>query len=731
MITGLLALIWWWVAASLLGLAAWPLVHRACGAVTTTAWARIAGVLGAGYLTWLAASLHGMPFSMCSCWFGVLLVALAGWLPPLLNSRLPAMPWRASGFRQQELVFAGCLLFFGILRMLAPDIYGTEKYADMSFLSSILRTDWFPPEDAWFAGEHINYFYFGHYLVGFLARLTGMPAAWGFNLGLVIVYALAASASFGLLQAMTGQVSAGYTGMVTVMFMGNLDPLRQLLRALSTGAQLWPPQWFNWWNSSRVLVRDGLDVTINEFPIWSFVLGDLHAHVLVLPITLLAAALAWRLTDPAIDRRARRVLLGLAVLTGAAVPAMNTWDTPVTWTLLLAGLAIGTVKQRGITRRSVAGFVLCAIGMVTGAFLLFLPFHRSFIPAGAGGIGVVPAALRSPPGLFLLIHGIFLLILTLYLVQGASMTWRDLSRHRRYWAAAGAGALLSGLFLSPVIALLLGLLGGVVMVFWRRRDHGEDTFALVLAGLALVLLLGVEFLYVKDAYGLALRRQNTVFKVYYQVWILLGLAAAYMIHRLEEHWGAAGRTARRTWRLGHDAVMAAGLLFALLGISIRYGNLNTLINPTTREFVTMDGARFLKRHAAGDYAVIEWLNEHVDGRSVVLEATGEAFSDYGRISAFTGLPTLLGWANHQSIWRDPTWNTCMTRTSDIETMYHSDDKAEAAALLAEYQVRYIVFGKLERSRYQKSGSERFGAMGDLVLDASTTELFRLRQRRSQ
>jgi YYY domain-containing protein len=238
-------------------------------------------------------------------------------------------------------------------------------------------------------------------------------------------------------------------------------------------------------------------------------------------------------------------------------------------------------------------------------------------------------------------------------------------------------------------------------------------FVLLLLATGGLLALGVEYVYLSDHFG---TRMNTVFKFYFQTWVLWAIAGAY----------ALASFARRG-KIGVVAVagllILAGFVYPLLAIPARaneYGGLPTL-----------DATAYLAQAQPEDYAASAWLNENV-GREpgarapVILEAPGDQFKAYvyeGRVSAHTGLPTLLGWAGHEHQWRG-TYDEPARREPDIEALYTSVDPDEVRALLDKYDIRYVYVGPLERGRYSPAGLAKFAGLLDVVYDANGVTIYR-------
>jgi uncharacterized membrane protein len=255
----------------------------------------------------------------------------------------------------------------------------------------------------------------------------------------------------------------------------------------------------------------------------------------------------------------------------------------------------------------------------------------------------------------------------------------------------------------------------------QRTRLGREpaaAFPLLLLAMAFYLLVGAELFYVVDSFGGGLRRMNTVFKVYYQAWLLLALAGAYGMyfwrsHRPQIGPGLAGRIGLSRWalRLGDYAWMAA---IAVLLVASSYYPVGAVLDRTgilnrghTLEDNTLDGLRFIQAGYPGEYAAIRWLRDEASWGRIV-EAVGDDYSDYGRISASTGLPTVLGWKGHELQWRGSS-RPFEGREEDVAQIYESGDAEEVRRLLEWYDVRYVYLGRRERADYGGAHLAGFGS----------------------
>jgi uncharacterized membrane protein len=227
-------------------------------------------------------------------------------------------------------------------------------------------------------------------------------------------------------------------------------------------------------------------------------------------------------------------------------------------------------------------------------------------------------------------------------------------------------------------------------------------------------LLGPELLYVRDEFDDGpLYRMNTVFKLGYQAWLLLGLAAIGAFAYRGE-WLARRRL---RWTLVPLAALLAAAAF-VYPVAGTYARKDAFTRAPT-----LDGLGWLRDRAPGDPGAIEWLNDEAGGGEVVLESVGDDYSAFGhaRMSTFTGLPTVLGWPGHELQWG----HSAGTRRADVEAMYESPTTAGAAELLRRYDVRYVVVGPLERTEYGDAGTAKWDSLGQRVYEAGGTTLWRL------
>jgi YYY domain-containing protein len=259
--------------------------------------------------------------------------------------------------------------------------------------------------------------------------------------------------------------------------------------------------------------------------------------------------------------------------------------------------------------------------------------------------------------------------------------------------ALGRLALLEPLLSDPWLTILLALLlsAALLSLWWRLKGPLQESglFALLLVAAGLGLTYLCEYIYIQDVF---MTRMNTVFKFYYQAWVLLALASTYGVYYVTSKWrGLKGYL----WQGGLLLLLAASLIYPWAALPSKMAPGGTLGRPT------LDGMAYLETSQPDDYAAIRWLRANVEGAPVILEATGGSYTPYGRVSAFTGLPTLLGWGGHELQWRG-NYDEPGRREPDIEALYTTLDQEEALRLLDEYDIRYVYLGSLEIDKYKLS-----------------------------
>jgi uncharacterized membrane protein len=137
---------------------------------------------------------------------------------------------------------------------------------------------------------------------------------------------------------------------------------------------------------------------------------------------------------------------------------------------------------------------------------------------------------------------------------------------------------------------------------------------------------------------------------------------------------------------------------------------------------SLDGFALIRIFARDEYDAALWLRDNADGTPVVLEAVGESYGSTARISARSGLPTVLGWPDHEYRWRG-SWEPQAGRREDVERAYTTPSVVEARAILSKYDVEYVVVGNLERDIYGEDGLTKFADLGYIVFENASVAIY--------
>lgn len=592
---------------------------------------------------------------------------------------------RGRSLLESEIAFAlGFLLFLGI-RALNPEIYWGEKPMDFSILNILARTPSLPPSDPWFSGAPLGYYFFGQEMVVFLSFLTGLSTRYTFNLAFGLLGGTILQGAFALVRNWGGTRRAGIAGAALTVLLGNLAGLREWLvhkRALD---------WDYFWATSRV-VKD----TINEYPFWSLVFADLHAHVLAIPTFLLfcAASLHFvKLHAEPVARWPGRLLSAIFLGFLAAAQALtNAWDVPLLTGLLIlvplcAAFAGGRLTLPNFGRAA-AGLLVAA----SSAYLFTRPLWVRMGQRPALGRNLEPSTLGIDQ---LTVFGLFFFLAVAWWLAAVSgrLADRGVERFARWiFVLATAAALAFAAWRAPNVFLACGL-ALFLIAFFALAETQEDRLAFGFIATAFFLILYCQRIYIYD-------RMNTFFKLYLEAWLLFAVATAVLVFRSRERRGAL-----ETWALPARLALLP-LVAAAAFTSVTAGRAAVSRHFAPYSGPSLDGLRYLQASHPGEYRAVLWLRQKLKGTPVVLEAQGPSYQDFGRISMNTGLPTILGWDYHVKQRGNPE-SEIETRREVVKTIYSSPQVTRVESLLRRYRVGYVYVGWLERKTYPPEGLRKF------------------------
>ncbi len=835
--TDILAAFRWWLALMLIGSTAVPLTWYLLQRLPDKGYAftKMVGLLIVSYIFWLSGSLG---FTANNPGGIILALILLATLSYGAGRRQPGWRiWIRQNWRYvlvTELVFAFVFALWVWVRAQNPAITATEKPMEFAFLNAIGRSPAFPPHDPWLSGFGISYYYFGYVMTSLLGRLAAVAEPVAFNLGIAWLVAGTAVGAFGLVYNLVAAQSTRRAALtlaliaaIALPIAGNLEIVLEILHGNNIGsAAFWqwldvrdlnqpptpgtPPRYTTtnwwWWRSSRVIheyhlsgrPEDGLE-PIAEFPAFSFVLGDMHPHVLALPFAFLGLAVAfvwwreaatwpravWPRGWPSWKHPLPHVPLWLfTALVLGGLSFLNTWDVLIHLFVVIGAFFLAQWMRFGWHRELVTKTAVLALLLVIPAILLYLPFYLGF-RSQAGPPFLLPMLMR-PTRLthFLIIFGmplwsVTILLLTLgfqnrfrnwqaglatavslllilfflmllmgwiiatsgnatHIIQNISQELNlSLPPRPETGIAPGWGmqavftllpTILKQRLAYPALTLFLSGLLAIVVMLWQTQAHktpsetAESTpshlpFLLLLIATGILLTLGPEFVYLRDNFGM---RLNTIFKFYYQSWVLFGVAALVSLDTLWRKIPASAFIATA----GYTLAFLLALLFPYYAVNSRAVEYRGPTTAESRTPATLDGLAWLQRFNPDEYNAIMWLRENVSGTPVIVEAVGGQYTGFARVAANTGLPTILGWAGHEYQWRGPDTPEPALRDPAVKQIFGTAEWEETVSLLNIYEVEYIYTGGLELSTYGPQARDKFAGRLPVVYQNNSVTIYR-------
>lgn len=701
----------WYLLALVLGAAFMPLTGRMFRRFEDKGWifSKVTAIAVTGFVTWFLVAVKVLKFTTITC---VAVTVACVLCSILLYQKEQKAGFECIPFEHMKLVYAEEMLFFAFFLLWTylagfhPAAYGTEKFMDYGFMEAMMRSKTLPATDLWYSGGKINYYYGGQYFAVFLTKLSGTRVELTYNLMRTFVAGFAFIMPFSLVHQMVrdrlGRKNTGWkkkmpsvTGFlagIAVSVAGNMHyviygcviPWIQKAKGEEVGHYWFP-------DATRYIGfnPDVDDKTIHEFPCYSFVLGDLHAHVVDIMFVLLILALlyAWmkkvrttKLVFENMEKKEfwKKQLLMPQLLAAAALLGMfhwtNFWDFVIYYTVTCGVILImNIIGQEGKVKWILAVTAAQAAEIMAIATIIILPFTLQFDTSNMVQ-GVALAQHHSLPHQLLVLWGLPAILTLLFIISLLVEKLRGTEQKSLY-------RLLKSITLPDLFAVIMGLC-------------------------AIGLVLIPELVYVRDIYEKRNARANTMFKLTYQAYIMFGMTMLYAIFRL--------------LIIGKNRILKAVSVIGLILFVWTCGYFGNSVHSWFGEvwkpsqYKGLNATAFLETDFSEDVGGIRWLKEHIEDSPVVLEANGDSYSEYERVSAMTGLPTVMGWYVHEWLWRGNLADI-NARIADIESIYTSTDEAQVRKLLEQYDVSYVFVGSCERKKYgEKLNNDILKKLGEVV-----------------
>lgn len=679
------------------------------------------------FLLLLSTSVLALPVGMALGTLGLVAYLITLLFLLVVTSRF--FPREEQRFSAEQLVplivFAAAFVVFHEFCLMWPDFVSMgERLRDYAILSATLQNP-LSPAEPWMVGEPLHYYLFWYRFGHFIATFGGLETWETYHVLVAFCFAFFAASLFRLFSNCFN-FSRG-----TALVLTGLVVLGSNLR----GVAFFLLRETSWWDPSRVIRG-----AINEFPAWSFLLGDLHPHYLNLGLIPFCLCLLFGFRRVAASP-VRGILIGAGffILVPLWISNSNAWEVPM-WAAVLGSLLLvqvvylitapgrpGHVPRWGcalqtllfealpvsagekVWSRAMAFFSkliapwkrddlkLLASGLAIEIWLALLFFWslRSLPEAGHPLRWVSAPIPRTTLGEIMLHWGVVLVLIAL------SQLLLIKSREGKItWIAVLAVTSIANQA-WPVLAVLLCFeLGRLLLdaLFEESPAPGWDmTHALGIAGLALIIL--PEFVFVDDPYGGDNERMNTIFKIYSSAWFMLHVYAFTL--------------ARAAWQRAFGAsppfILKIGALAMLCGFffyttTLRRSN-NFSVEPVAQ------GLSVLNERFPGAAEAIQKLQKFP--RGVVLEAQGPAYDNTSHVSTLSGRQSYLGWANHAGL-LTKKYAEVQRREQVTREIYVEPDCERKRQKLYDEKIDYVVLGPLERQWESSINRDSFDCLTSII-----------------
>lgn len=814
----------WWLIVQILGWIAFVLLFPLASYLPDRAYgiSKAVGIALFAWICWFLASIKAFPLSRfqgLAVFILLLVLAYRMWK----NHREAIKEFVCEKWKLllgMEVLYLILWAVFLIVRAYHPAAYDGERSMNVSFVHATYRAETFPPEDPWICGYGINYYYYGQAVLSIVGKFIGIPPEYLFNIGGTCISALTGLGVFSLAYILCRRVWISILALYLSLFAGHLISYFNFVRCFKVGfpnqapgmdglvmsvkvgivdclAQIGSILSFIWmciltylgqaspdfmaklnaigrpfwdimfWNNAHGLIPG---TAANEFPYWTNLFMDFHAHMLAVPFTLAFLTLLYGYFLRPCHENRLSILGGMTFFLGlllGTVICTNTWDVPALGFGLLFILAVKFFRESELvnpkqTRTSwmapeslqtlFSEHIAPLLLIVAFALLLFFPFHFNFISRVSSvkwmTEGQTPlltylamwthlllpitiaifllAVLRKDGRISFIRLMLFFICLFLSLTIALYITSQNPfhypAPHQSYW---GTGTPLNytvaGLFIPFLLILFLSM--------WRRDRSHDFVYTCLIGVLGLGLSMGIEFFYVREGWSEPDHRWNTAFKFNLQVWyyfaIFAALSSVWVWENIKQWSVATG------WNITGIVLRSiyAIIMFTLIGISVPFAVIAPALVTQTAgaygrdakgEMPSLDSLGWLKQQNYSAYSAVQWFNRFAVGQPHIVEYAVNDYYGPARFSSNTGLPALIGWPHHTG--ERIHYNDEKTmRVQAVRKIYTTSDKEEVRRLLGRYQIDYLIFDSIARndghSAYPPLGDEplnRFEKWGDML-----------------
>lgn len=661
------------------------------------------GLVLSGFLMWVISLTHILKFNLINSYLCIGIILLISiiilYVEKKKNSEetINIIKEKAVTFLGVEFAFLVVFLLACYIKSFNPIAYGTEKFMDFGFMKAISQTDYMPPKDMWFSGQNINYYYIGQYLATFLSKASAVSVEYGYNFMLATIFAIAVCSVYSIVNnvirvavgeqedkrkiysalpvigAIIATIAVNLAGNMHFVIYGMAKPLIAKLSAAELNYT------YKYWDSTRFIGYnpDTSDKTIHEFPSYSYVLGDLHAHVINIIFVLVGIALlfAFLLNNKEKIKEKfniREVIQPIVIFFGIFIgffKTINFWDYPIYTVVGFLVFLYSNLKNYKRKKDGILATIVQVVTVFITSYIISLPFTLTFQKMSSQ---IKVTYTNTPAWQLLILWGVPTFSVLYYFI--GTMFKKLKKDDKRPW-----------------------------LIRYIENLSISDAFIIILGCSAIGLVIAPETVYVKDIYVSTQYRANTMFKLTYQSFIMFGICLGYIITTL------FFIKRKILNRIVSTIIYLLVLLTSIYGGAFTFSWFGNVMNISKER--TLDGSNFLTNsYISGnvtmtdDYNIIKWINENTNKDEVVLEEQGADFTYSNRVSTFTGRQTVIGWRDHEWLWRSVDSSTEMPkevkeRIEDVKTIYTEKDLEKIKNLIEKYNISYIIIGYNERTQY--------------------------------
>lgn len=601
------------------------------------------GLIIIAYILWLSSSIFKLPLTQITVFitFVGLLICAFIYLFKYKSRHNGILPKLTIQFI--EIFYLTVFFLFIIYRNFLPEINVIEDIMDFGIINSIIKGTTVPPQDVWYSGSPTNYYYFGQFMVGILGKLTGIQSAVLYNIYISHLVATIFISIFGIAFTICKKYFFALFSSLLMVVGGNLSMLKHYLFENKK-------EYF--YADARSLIPN----TINEFPAYSFIISNLHAHILgLMNVTVFIAVITSIFLDRSLLKSKLFIIISSIILGSLLIT--NSWDFVIYVPLLLLAASVGGVKLSNLKQMlpMIVKNGLLGVVIVVFSILSISPFFLTFYNP-TKGVGIVHDILD--PLAVCVMFGYF------------------------FWIIS------------------IGIL------FFKNLVNKRIILVLSSYGLFLIFIPAVFFL--KDIYydlNPLYYRANTIFKIWYQAWTILALVSGPILYALYLQ--------ILKWKNKY-LIFQSLIGFVFLSLFVFFYPISSYsYRIGTNELKGLDGSSYLEDTDPGKYFIINWLNSERTSQTQLVEGYGKSYSLESIVSAYTGHPTIVGWYEHELGWRN-NWPEIANRMGEVEKIYTSQNATEIKGILDKYNVKYIIISNKERELFGQNAGQNLLSISQVI-----------------